>query len=113
LRVDPDAMMRRAPGDVAARITKPAGVIMPEIDGYPRANAMTEWEHREGASEPEVHSFVLRARRDPQPGPRSARALRIRLERVEPHQVWHFDNIASALDELRISLEHIAGNTPT
>ena len=75
---------------------------------------MTEWEHREdGTSGPEVHSFVLRARRDPQPGRRLAQALRIRLERVEPHQVWHFDNIASALDELRINLEHIAGITPT
>jgi hypothetical protein len=75
---------------------------------------MTDWDHRDGeAGRSEGHTFVLRARRDPQPGPRSAQALRIRLERVEPHQVWHFDDIASALATLRVSLEQVAGDTPT
>jgi hypothetical protein len=75
---------------------------------------MPEWEQRsDRACEPETHSFVLRARRDLPPGSQPAPALRIRLERVETHEVWHFGDVASALAELRSNLETIASFTPT
>lgn len=76
---------------------------------------MTGWEQqgeRSGSGEPEIHSFVLRARRDPQHASQPRHALRIRLEQIEPHQIWHFGDIASALAELQSRLEIIAGALP-
>jgi hypothetical protein len=55
----------------------------------------------------ESHAFVLRVRLDPLPGMARGPALRIRLERVADHRVWHFDAIDPLIAELRSRLETI------
>lgn len=60
----------------------------------------------------ESHAFVLRVRLDPMPGEGQRSALRIRLERVQDHRVWHFDTIDDLLDELRQRLAGIVHRSP-
>ena len=59
------------------------------------------------ASSGNTHSFVLRTRLDPQPGPVPSVALRIRLECVEDHSIRFFSEIEPLLAHLRERLEGI------
>ncbi|WP_026363055.1 hypothetical protein [Methylopila sp. M107] len=57
--------------------------------------------------EQDAQSFVLRLRLDPVKGETDQAVPRLRIEHVNKQTVWHFNEIGSALSQLKKSLEAI------